>query len=492
MSAASQARRTRTLAEKLDQYRASGQPTRKPQTGRGTQVRDLRASNDRLHQMLGVQSRFGLRAEALLDAGRELLGTLDSTRIHRVAVDTVEQSMDPAASAFAQFNDRDAAWNFNAFGPRAAVLRSWPHAFGAGDTAFSPQVLDGRMFNRPHLHAGAQGLDGALLSAGFTSYVVVPVTHERARRAALLAAWADDYVMPPEDQWFLESLSLQVGLGLHNAAIYRELADALAALRQNQSKANHAHRLQALGHVASDVAHDFNNSLTTILGLSDWLLHELPSDTPFYADLDTIRTAAQDAAAIARRLQVFSRFRPDAGAPDLTESIALADVARAAGDAVRPRCQELAAKSGHRYGVVIEAPGRPTARGSAAEIRELIVNLVVNSLDALPEGGDVRVLTRTREGRPEVAVIDAGVGMTAEVQARVFEPFFSTKSHKGHGLGLNVCATIAERHGASLSVESEPNTGTTVVLTFPVPASDPADSVASKGLRLVHASEAAS
>jgi signal transduction histidine kinase len=250
--------------------------------------------------------------------------------------------------------------------------------------------------------------------------------------------------------------------------------------------------VNSLGQVASGVAHDFNNSLTTILGLSDWLLHELPPDTPFYADLDTIRTAAQDAAAMVRRLQMFGRFRPDAGGPDLTETIALAEVARAAGEVARPRCQELAAKSGYHYGVVIETLDRPTARGSAAEIRELLVNLVFNSLDALLVGGEVHILTRVREGRPEVAVIDAGVGMTAEIQARLYEPFFSTKSHKGNGLGLNVCATIAERHGASLSIESEPNIGTTVVLSFPVPAGDPADVAESKGLRLVHASEAAS
>ena len=491
MSATSQARRARTIAEELDRYRTPGQPAGSPATQRGTQVRELKASNDRLHQLLGEQSRFGRRAGALLDASRELLGTLDSTRIHRLAVETVEQSMDPAASAIAQFSDRDEAWIFKAFGPRAAVLRSWPHALSASEAAFSVQVLNGRAFNRPRVRPGTQGFDGALLSAGFNSYVVVPVAHERARRAALLATWADDYVMLPEDLWFLETLSIEVGLGLNNASIHRELADTLETLRRSQATASHASRLHALGHVASGVAHDFNNSLTTILGLSDWLLHELPSDSSLYADLDTIRTAAQDAAAMVRRLQVFGRFRAEAGGPDLTEPIALADVARAAGDVARPRCQELAEKSGHRYAVVIETPDRPMAQGSAAEIRELLVHLVFNGLDALPEGGDVRVLTRIRDGRPEIAVIDAGKGMTPDIQARLFEPFFSTKSQKGHGLGLNVCASIAERHGASLTINSEPNAGTTVVLTFPVPAGDSVDGTSTKGLRLVHASEAA-
>jgi CheY-like chemotaxis protein len=88
----------------------------------------------------------------------------------------------------------------------------------------------------------------------------------------------------------------------------------------------------------------------------------------------------------------------------------------------------------------------------------------------MPHGGTVRLVARDLKGSPEVSVIDPGIGMTDEVRAHVFEPFFSTKGTKGNGLGLSVCASIAERHRAKFFVESEPGVGTTFKLTFPPPS----------------------
>ncbi|MEI6670361.1 MAG: PAS domain-containing protein, partial [Acidobacteriota bacterium] len=99
------------------------------------------------------------------------------------------------------------------------------------------------------------------------------------------------------------------GVGIDVTGAY-ELRNTLQALQRAQVHVSQASRLQALGQVASGVAHDFNNALTTILGLSDWLLHEMRSDAPHRADIETIRTAAQEAAAMVRRLQTFSRLAP--------------------------------------------------------------------------------------------------------------------------------------------------------------------------------------
>jgi signal transduction histidine kinase len=305
-----------------------------------------------------------------------------------------------------------------------------------------------------------------------------------------------------------------VSLALHNAALYEQLGTSLVALKRVQEQARRADHLKALGQVASGIAHDFNNSLTTILGLSDWLLHELPADTPFYTDLETIRTAAMDSAAMVRRLQVFGRLRSDARG-ELTDRVDLAEVARAVVELTRPRCHELSAAAGRHFGVSVETAGGPVVSGSAGELRELLVNLVFNGLDAMPEGGVVLVTTGVRDGKAEVCVSDTGVGMTDEVKSRAFEPFFSTKGHKGNGLGLSMCAGIAERHDARLSVESAPGVGTTFVLTFTAAAADgapgeaaPRGAVAAapdgvtdrrrpgtparSGLRLVHSAEAES
>ena len=250
----------------------------------------------------------------------------------------------------------------------------------------------------------------------------------------------------------------------------RELQRSMLALEKAQVHVSQTSRLQALGLVASGVAHDFNNALTTILGLSDWLLYEMPTDAPHRGDIETIRTAAQDAAAMVRRLQMFGRLAPGSNQSDPHDFVDLGEIAKGVADLVRPRCQELMDRDGHRYEIVVETKHGPIVLGAPSEIRELILNLVFNSLDAMPHGGTVRIATRSIKGHPQLSVADNGTGMAEEVKARAFEPFFSTKGSKGNGLGLSVCATLADRHRARLTIQSEPGVGTTITLVFPPPA----------------------
>lgn len=438
---------------------------RKTQAPDGRQELHLRGSNARLRQMLSDQKRFGRRMAVLLDAGRELIARLDSDRIQQVAVDVVEHSIEGLACVFARHNPSDRSWTVHAAGLRGSVLRQPTATVPAADVPFSDDVLLGRAFTRRKLRGGRHAFDAIALASGFSGYLAVPVTCERALQATLIAAWKDDYVPLPEEAWFIETLAVQVSLALHNASLYEQLDTSLGALKRAQDEVGRAHHLQALGQVASGVAHDFNNSLTTILGLSDWLLHELPGDTPFYGDLETIRTAAQDAAAMVRRLQMFGRLRSNVR-HDTHETVDLAAVTRAVVDLTRPRCQELAVKTGRSFDVLVESDAGVSVSGSAAELRELLVNLVFNGLDAMPEGGEVRIVTRLDGDRPVITVSDTGTGMDDEVKGRIFEPFFSTKGHKGNGLGLPMCEGIAQRHGAELTVASVSGSGTTFTLAF--------------------------
>jgi PAS domain S-box-containing protein len=259
------------------------------------------------------------------------------------------------------------------------------------------------------------------------------------------------------------------GVGIDVTGVH-ELRQSLEALEKAQVHVTQSSRLQALGQVASGVAHDFNNALTTILGLSDWLLYEMTPDAPHRGDIETIRTAAQDAAAMVRRLQMFGRLAPSRSGDAPSDFVDVGELAKGVAELARPRCQELADRTGCRFDIVVEAKHGPIVLGTPAEIREMLINFVFNSLDAMPEGGTVRIVTRDMKGYPEISIIDPGVGMTDEVKARVFEPFYSTKGSQGNGLGLSVCATIAERHKARIFVESKPGVGTTFKVTFPPPA----------------------
>jgi len=250
-------------------------------------------------------------------------------------------------------------------------------------------------------------------------------------------------------------------------AVTRERDEQRAALQQMQERLGLASRFQAYGEMASGVAHDCNNALTTILGLSDWMVHELPDDAPYRSEIETIRTAALDAASIVRRLQVFGRVTPNGARREPQELVDLGDTARVVAELVRPRCQELALRTGVPYDVAVNAAVGPTVLASAAEIRELLVNLAFNGLDAMPEGGVIRIAVRLDHDRPTVAVTDGGTGVPEDIKARIFEPFFSTKGQHGSGLGLSVCASIAERHRATLTVSDAPGGGSTFVLAFP-------------------------
>ncbi|HVB39106.1 MAG TPA: ATP-binding protein [Vicinamibacterales bacterium] len=251
-----------------------------------------------------------------------------------------------------------------------------------------------------------------------------------------------------------------------------ELQKSLSSLHSTQGQMVRAQKLRALGEMASGVAHDFNNSLTTILGLLEWLLHTSPADLAIRPDLETIRTAAVDAAAIVRRLQLFGRSAPDAEA----EQIDLGEIAQLVVNLARPRWRELAQRRGVQFDLVVEAPGEPAppVRAVSSEIRELLMNLVFNAIDAMPQGGRIAIRTGRTGEHAFISVVDQGTGITDEVKSRIFEPFFTTKGKDGAGLGLSVCWGIAERHGGSLEVDSNVGHGTTFTLVLPAVAGAPA------------------
>jgi signal transduction histidine kinase len=104
----------------------------------------------------------------------------------------------------------------------------------------------------------------------------------------------------------------------------------------------------------------------------------------------------------------------------------------------------------------------------AAELREVLTNLILNAVDAMPSGGSLTIRTYQQGGFACIAVSDTGVGMPEDMQQRIFDPFFTTKKEKGTGLGLSVSHTLIKGHGGDIEVQSTPGSGTTFVVTLPV------------------------
>ena len=163
-----------------------------------------------------------------------------------------------------------------------------------------------------------------------------------------------------------------------------------------------------------------------------------------------------------RRLQSVGRHGREA---DEREVVDLRDVARLMPTLARLRWMQASQCHNVSFEVIVDARPVPAVHVIVAEIRELLLNLIFNAVDAMPEGGRITIATdQADNGSAVISVSDDGVGMSKEIQRQVFQPFFSTKGDHGSGLGLSVCQTIATRHGASLSVESTPKEGTTFTL----------------------------
>lgn len=265
------------------------------------------------------------------------------------------------------------------------------------------------------------------------------------------------------------------------------LADGIAKqaavaieLHRTQRHIIEQERLNAVGKMASGLAHDFNNALVPISGYAEMLLeHQEILREPAKATkyLKLIMTGVEDAASVVSRLREFYRKREEG---ETYRPLSLNQMVEQAVALTRPRWRDEALGSGRT--ILVEADMRPVPKilGSESEVRELLTNLIFNAVDAMPEGGTIRIRTGLREGvasedppggpvAPHVflEVSDTGTGMTDEVRRRCLEPFFSTKGERGTGLGLAMVFGIVKRHRGTMDIESAVGKGTTFIVLLP-------------------------
>lgn len=316
-----------------------------------------------------------------------------------------------------------------------------------------------------------------LAVTGWRSAVAVPLTVDEKLFGVLLGARLKAEDFSSGDCEFLRMLSEHVALAAHQSRLHKDLEHAYNELRQTQATVLQQERLKALGQMASGIAHDVNNALSPIVGFADLIQKRetnLGEDSKRH--LRYIRTAGEDIAHIVARLREFYRQREEG---ESLQKLNLNVLIEQVVDMTRPRWRDIPQSNG----VTIEvqtalASNVPKLVGIESEIREAFTNLVLNAVDAMPNGGKITLRTSvsfpekngTRATAPQVMVdiTDTGSGMSEETRKRCLEPFFSTKGKRGTGLGLAMVYGVMERHEGSIDIQSELGKGSTFRLVFPV------------------------
>ena len=275
------------------------------------------------------------------------------------------------------------------------------------------------------------------------------------------------------------TFAAQAGIAVENSRLYAELERALEGVQKSQDQLVQVERLRALGEMAAGVAHDFNNLLAVVMLRTELLLAR--GQAPAVAEsLTMIRQAAQDGAQTVRRIQEFTRTRSTRPFGQVDMHKVLREVVELA----RPRWRDQAQSRGVAYDVRVEGGKVPLVAGTAEELREALLNLLNNGLEAMPAGGTFTFRADTEGDRVVIRAADKGCGMSEETRRRVFEPFFTTKGAQGNGLGLAVVWGIMARHGGEIAVDSALGQGTTFTIRLPIPAVLPVDQGTDNGSRL--------
>ena len=305
------------------------------------------------------------------------------------------------------------------------------------------------------------GVEPIARSAALRFWLGVPMT-AGDQTLGVIALRSSERGFTASDERLLVNIGHLAALALRSAQLFDERTRAYGELAAAQDQLVRTEKLRALGEMASGVAHDFNNLLAAILGRAQ-LLQRYVKDVRLAGWLQVIERSALDGAQTVRRLQEFARVRRD----QPMVPVDLNEIVREALEITQSRWREEALRQGVVIEVRTSTATLPPVAGDAAELREVLTNLILNAVDAMPEGGTLTVSSAVGSDAIELAVADTGVGIPTAVKEKIFDPFFTTKGPQGTGLGLSLTYGILRRHGARIAVESQEGRGTTFRITFP-------------------------
>jgi signal transduction histidine kinase/CheY-like chemotaxis protein len=428
-----------------------------------------------------LQQQFA-RISLLNQITRTISERQDTESVLHVVLRQLEDHLNLDLGAVALFDAQNSTLNLAALRLKNPLLNA---KLGFNEGAVLPladtglhHCKEGQTILIPDTLAESALLAEHLAGAGLRSAVAVPLMVEGRLFGVLLAGRLKPEDFRSGDCEFLSMLSEHVALAAHQARLHLELEKAYNDLRQTQATVMQQERLKALGQMASGIAHDINNALSPVVGYADLMLRaENGLSSNGKKHLKFIRTAGEDIAHIVARLREFYRRRDE---KEQLQELDLNRLIEQVVDMTRPRWRDIP----QSRGITVElhtdlAREVPDLVGIESEIREAVTNLVLNAVDAMPNGGKITLRTRVpghdaaKKGDSPashvvVEVCDNGIGMSEEIRKRCLEPFFSTKGKRGTGLGLAMVYGVMERHEGRIEIESQLGVGSTFRLIFPV------------------------
>ena len=289
------------------------------------------------------------------------------------------------------------------------------------------------------------------------SVLAVPVIVKDRAVGAIEVINKIDGAFNNDDLEMLQVLAASVSVAVENARLYGELADFTRQLERSQEQLIQAEKLAATGRLAASIAHEINNPLQAIHNCLHLVARRpLEEDKARYY-LNMAQEEVQRLMTIVQRTLDF--YRPSKGREVLADVNSLVESVLALAN---KRLEHGRIKIQRRL-----SPDVPRLQVVADQITQVFLNLVINAVEAMPDGGELTISTQHRDGQVYIRFGDTGPGINPDQAKKIFEPFYTTK-HSGTGLGLAVSYGIIQRHGGEIAVESAPGRGATFIVSVPV------------------------
>ena len=433
-------------------------------------------SHTDIEESVVARNRLEVQLERmhLLDRTTHAIGSQqhESRKVFEVVLSSLEENLGVDFCCVTTYQSEPEQLAVGAVGNRSVVVAREIGLVEQATIDIDPgslaRCVHGELVYEPDVSGSRLPLPARLATGGLRSFVAAPLMIENEVFGVLIVAKREAGAFSADDCEFLRQLSSHVALASHQGRLYAALQDAYQDLRQTQQTVMQQERLRALGQIASGIAHDINNALSpAALYTQSMLTHESTLSDRARDQLGVIQRAIEDVARTVQRMRAF--YLPRGFELTLTPVNVNQHVLEVV-DLTRARWSNMPQERGVVVNVETHLqPDLPNILGAESELRDALTNLLLNAVDALPEGGVISLRTRVdaRDERVILEVQDTGVGMTETTRSRCLEPFFTTKGERGTGLGLPMVFGMVQRHGGELEIESEPGHGTIMRLSFP-------------------------